>query len=234
MTHRMKGGWTGTTSPRRALALLLVMVSAGIFACAPAAPAAPTEPAAPIDPAAPTEPTAPTELAAPTEPAASTAPAAPAKGAWTLAGGTISTAGFALSFGATSADAEALLGKPAYIEPWPFHFSWQYAGFLSLDFDDGTERLSGVRLYLEKGIEGKAEATKVPIDLAEVAVFGLVVDDASTWAEIETRARELGVMLIESIPGEKLGLGDGTYEAWFYCEKDQGGDLHSMEYFKRQ
>ncbi|MBP7096782.1 MAG: hypothetical protein KBC36_11920 [Spirochaetia bacterium] len=159
---------------------------------------------------------------------------APAKGSWKLEGGRLSTAGFTLAFGSTSAEAEALLGKPAYIEPWPFSFSWQYAGFLSLDFDDGTSRLSGVRLYLEKGIEGKGVSTKIPLELAKVEVFGLVVDDASTWAGIEKLARERGVKIVAATPGEELGLSDGKYEAWFYCEKDQGGDLHSVEYFKRQ
>ena len=65
-------------------------------------------------------------------------------------------------------------------------------------------------------------------------MFGLVVDDASTWAGIEKLARERGVKIVAATPGEELGLSDGKYEAWFYCEKDQGGDLHSVEYFKRQ
>jgi len=157
---------------------------------------------------------------------------APAKGLWTLSDGKASTDGFAIAFGSTSAEAEAKLGKPAYIEPWPFSFSWQYAGFLSLDFDEGTNLLSGIRLYLEKSIAGKGVATKVPIDLLKVEVLGVVVDDSSTWAGIEKLARERGIKIVASTPGEEIGLSDGKLEAWFYCEKDEGGDLHSIEYFK--
>ncbi|MBN1243775.1 MAG: hypothetical protein JXA15_13825 [Spirochaetales bacterium] len=157
---------------------------------------------------------------------------APAKGLWVLSGGKMMTAGVEIAFGSTSAQAESLFGKPAFIEPWPFSFSWQYAGFLSLDFDDGTKRLSGVRLYLEKSIAGKGVATKIPIDLLKVEVLGVVVEDTSVWDDIIEQASECGINIIDSTPGEELGLSDGTYEAWFYCEKDQGGDLHSIEYFK--
>lgn len=156
----------------------------------------------------------------------------PKYGEWVLSKGTLATKDFKLVLGSPSSEALALLGEPPSSEPWPFHYSFQYAGFLSLDYSDSNGKLTGVRFYFEKGMEGEGEVPEIPMDLVTAEVFGIRVDDASTFADIEKRAKDRGVLVVGKEAGEKIGLSDGIYIAWFYCEKDQGGDLHSMEYFK--